>query len=120
MYLVIGEYVVRVIGTIGILVIVYGVLLTVIKLIKIEEKRIKSKVSLKDNDILRITLGKYLLLGLEFLIAADVIKTILKPSLEEVAILGAIVVIRTVISYFLNIETEKCQLHQDEDAKIKI
>ncbi|NMC58052.1 MAG: DUF1622 domain-containing protein, partial [Candidatus Methanofastidiosa archaeon] len=38
-------------------------------------------MSLRDNDILKLTLGTYLLLGLEFLIAADIIRTILKPSL---------------------------------------
>ena len=44
------------------------------------------------------------MLGLEFLIAADIIRTIVKPSLEELAILGSIVVIRTVINYFLGKE----------------
>jgi uncharacterized membrane protein len=43
-------------------------------------------------------------LGLEFLIAADIIRTIIRPTLEELAILGGIVVIRTVISYFLGKE----------------
>ena len=56
---------------------------------------------------IRIDLGRYLLLGLEFLIAADIIRTIAKPSLEEVTVLVAIVAIRTVISYFLNKEIER-------------
>ena len=41
---------------------------------------------------------------LEFLIAADIIHTIVKPTLEELAILGSIVIIRTIISYFLGKE----------------
>ncbi|MBN1152002.1 MAG: DUF1622 domain-containing protein [Dehalococcoidia bacterium] len=55
---------------------------------------------------LRQQLGSSLLLGLEFLIAADVIRTVLQPTLEEVGILGGIVAIRTVISYFLHREME--------------
>jgi len=55
-------------------------------------------IPLKDTDILRLTLGTYLLLGLEFLIVADILRTNLKPNLQEVAILDAIVAIRTVIN----------------------
>jgi uncharacterized membrane protein len=53
---------------------------------------------------LRRQLGYYLLLGLEFLIAADIIDTLMKPSVQDLIILGAIVVIRTVISFSLNAE----------------
>jgi len=75
------------------------------------------KMSLSDVDSLRLTLGTYLLLGLEFLIAADIIRTILQPSFEEVAILGAIVTIRTVISYFLDREIEDVQEHRTNKKK---
>ncbi|HTH49526.1 MAG TPA: DUF1622 domain-containing protein, partial [Candidatus Limnocylindria bacterium] len=44
------------------------------------------------------------LLGLEFLIAADIIGTLLAPEPKELIALGAIVVIRTVISWSLNAE----------------
>ena len=120
MFVQIVEYIAWGIGFIGILVIVYGSIISAIKFLKIEQKRINGKISLKDSDILRLTLGTYLLLGLEFLIAADIIRTILKPSLEEVAILGAIVVIRTVINYFLDIEIEEVQRHQKDNVKIKV
>jgi len=45
--------------------------------------------------------------GLEFLIAADIINTILSPTLEELAVLGAVVIIRTVLGYFLEKETKE-------------
>ena len=49
--------------------------------------------------VLRTTLGAAILLGLEVLVAADLIRTITsKPSLEEAAILGMIVIIRTILS----------------------
>lgn len=48
----------------------------------------------------------YLLLGLEFMVAADIIETVFKPSLEHLGVLGGIVIIRTVLNYFLNMELE--------------
>ncbi len=57
--------------------------------------------------ILRTTLGAAILLGLEVLVAADLIRTITsKPSLEDAAILGIIVLIRTLLSMSIQIEIE--------------
>ena len=52
-------------------------------------------------------LGKTLLLGLEFLVAADVVRTVaLEPTLTNVAVLGLLVVIRTFLSWSLTVEIE--------------
>ena len=57
--------------------------------------------------VLRTTLGAAILLGLEVLVAADLIRTITsKPSLEDAAILGIIVLIRTLLSMSIQIEIE--------------
>ncbi|MEO9328960.1 DUF1622 domain-containing protein [Gordonia aurantiaca] len=57
--------------------------------------------------VLRTTLGSAILLGLEILVAADLIRTITsKPSVEDAIILGIIVVIRTVLSMSIQIEIE--------------
>lgn len=57
--------------------------------------------------VLRTTIGSGILLGLEILVAADLIRTITsKPSVEEALILGIIVVIRTVLSMSIQIEIE--------------
>ncbi len=53
--------------------------------------------------------GFHLILGLEFLIAADVLNTILRPTLEELAILAGIVAIRTLLSFFLGWEIRQSQ-----------
>lgn len=45
--------------------------------------------------------GMWLLLGLEFELAADIIGSVATPTWEEVGILGAIAVIRTFLNYFL-------------------
>jgi uncharacterized membrane protein len=52
-------------------------------------------------------LGKGLLLGLEILVAADVIRTVaLEPTIENIAALGLLVVVRTFLSWSLVVETE--------------
>ena len=57
--------------------------------------------------VLRNTLGAAILLGLEVLVAADLIRTITsKPSIEDALILGIIVLIRTVLSISIQIEIE--------------
>jgi uncharacterized membrane protein len=55
----------------------------------------------------RSFLGRTILLGLEVLVAADLIRTVaVDPSLENVAVLGLIVLIRTFLSFSLDIEID--------------
>lgn len=55
----------------------------------------------------RSSLGKAILLGLEFLVAADIINTVaIEPTLESVAVLGGIVLIRTFLSFSLEVEID--------------
>ena len=55
----------------------------------------------------KLMLGRSLLLGLEFLVAADVIRTVaLEPTLSNIGILGVLVVIRTFLSWSLVVEME--------------
>ncbi|HEX5860041.1 MAG TPA: DUF1622 domain-containing protein [Microbacterium sp.] len=56
---------------------------------------------------LRNTLGAAILLGLEVLVAADLLRTITsKPSLEDALILGLIVLIRVVLSFSIQVEID--------------
>ena len=56
---------------------------------------------------LRQDLGRGILLGLEFLVAADIIRTVaVTPTLEGVLVLGLIVLIRTFLSMALQVELE--------------
>lgn len=49
--------------------------------------------------------GRSILLGLEFLVAADIIRTVaVTPTLESVGVLGVIVIIRTFLSFSLELE----------------
>lgn len=53
----------------------------------------------------RQQLGRVILLGLELLVAADIIRTVaVTPTLESVAVLGVIVLVRTFLSFSLEVE----------------
>ena len=55
----------------------------------------------------RSDLGRAILLGLEFLVAADIINTVaIEPTLESIAVLAAIVLVRTFLSFALEAEIE--------------
>ncbi len=53
---------------------------------------------------IRKQVGFYLLFGIELLIAADIIETMIDPSIERVGVLGAIAVLRILIGYALSRE----------------
>lgn len=65
----------------------------------------------------RQDLGRGILLGLEFLVAADIIRTVaVVPTLEGVLVLGLIVLIRTFLSMALQVELEGRWPWQHEDT----
>jgi uncharacterized membrane protein len=64
----------------------------------------------------RLTLGRFLALGLEFQLASDILSTAVAPTFEEIAKLAAIATIRTALNFFLGreIEQERRQLAEQE------
>ncbi len=55
----------------------------------------------------RSNLGRAILLGLEFLVAADIVNTVaIEQTLESLAVLAGIVLIRTFLSFSLEVEIE--------------
>ena len=58
-------------------------------------------------EMMRRNLGRSILLGLEVLIVADIIRTIVvEPTVESVLVLGAIVIIRVLLSFSLEVEMD--------------
>jgi uncharacterized membrane protein len=92
------------IGVLGVLVIVFGVATGLLRFARSEFRSVRGANVNDERKQLPHLLGYYLLLGLEFLIAADIIDTLMKPSVQDLIVLGAIVLIRSVISYSLNAE----------------
>ncbi len=77
-------------------------------------------------DGLRRNLGRCILLGLEVLIVADIVRTIIvDTTIESVAVLGAIVVIRILLSFALEVEIDgiwpwrRWQLVSSRNAKAR-
>jgi uncharacterized membrane protein len=105
------------IGIVGIAVIVWGVFRTLVRAIIMESTKCRLKHTCCEREGLRREFGSYLLLALEFMIAADIVGTISHPTLEEIAVLGSIVAIRTVISFFLNREMQIAQKHENAMMK---
>jgi uncharacterized membrane protein len=66
------------------------------------------------NNEIRLYLGRYLALGLEFQLGADILSTAVAPTLDDVILLGAIATIRTGLNYFLS--QELARERQEETA----
>lgn len=89
----------------GIIVVLWGTLEAVFSFLK--DKLGGAGTSIALDASMRRELSAHLLLGLEIFIAADIISSVSSPTWEKVGILGAVVGIRTVLSYFLTIEMNK-------------
>lgn len=94
------------IGIIGVAIIIWGVIKGLVALLVAEFSnfRAKGNKAIESEERVRLGIGFNLVLGLEFLIAADIVRTIIEPTLEELGILGAIVAIRIALAYFLGRE----------------
>ncbi len=98
-------------------IMIYGALIAVLMFIINEAARLSGKFRLSKLSKIRMDFGNYILLGLEFLIAADIIETILKPTNEELIELGGIVLIRILLSYFLTKEINELKVNTPEIDK---
>ncbi len=87
-------------ASIGAVIILYGGALAAINTLKLEIRR----TSLDYHDVRRDFTHK-IIFGLDFLIASDILKTIVAPTQDEIILLGAIVGIRTILGYFLGKES---------------
>ena len=65
----------------------------------------------------RLTLGKYLALALEFQVGADILSTAIAPSWEQIGKLAAIAAIRTLLNYFLTKELENERRRETESGQ---
>ncbi len=101
----------------GVLIIIWGVLCAAMRLVGMEIKLLQGKPYKRDAAVIREHLGYYLLLGLEFLIAVDVIETLLHPDWKELGILAGLVVLRTLMSFSLNWELKEIEKEQQGEEQ---
>lgn len=69
-----------------------------------------------DGEHVRLDLGRALALGLEFLLAADILNTAVSPSWDQIGRLAAIAAIRTALNIFLQREIESARRKEIEYA----
>ena len=93
------DLMVRLIEACGAVVIMIGAIVAIVKFAIALTQRNTNQFS-----AVRLSLARFLVLGLEFQLAADVLRTAISPSFEEIGKLAAIAAIRTVLNYFLNRE----------------
>ncbi len=99
----IGSIIGKVIESIGVLVIVIGILFgAVYSFFYKKNKSVKSRLQ-----NFRFDIKKGMLLGLDFLVAGDIIRTVtVEYSLTNVASLGLLVLIRTILVFTIHLEVE--------------
>ena len=103
-YSVVLDLIVHIADGIGVAVLVAGLFLAAVLSIR---TWIRTGEGAKAYTVLRRTLGGAILAGLEVLVAGDLIRTVaVDPTLNNVLILGLIVLIRTFLSFSLEIEIE--------------
>jgi|SRR3954449_4184258 uncharacterized membrane protein len=68
----------------------------------------------------RLRLGRWLALGLEFELAADILRTAIAPTWNEIGQLAAIVVLRTALNFFLQKEIDKAASRKSSEPVPKV
>jgi uncharacterized membrane protein len=63
-----------------------------------------SRHHFNSTQVIRLQLGRVLALGLEFTVASDILRTAVSPTRQDILNLGAIVLLRTLLNYFLERE----------------
>ncbi len=66
------------------------------------------------TELLRLRLGRWLALALEFELGADILRTAIAPTWNEIGLLAAIATIRTLLNYFLHQEIDRAARHQPD------
>jgi uncharacterized membrane protein len=92
-------YLVPLVEAFGALVIVVGAVRTIVKYLRACLEHSPDYMT-----SLRIQLGQNMVMGLEFLVAADILRTALTPTWNEMLLLATLIGLRTVLNYFVERE----------------
>ncbi len=99
------EVVVLVVEACGVAVISYGALTAFVALVA----GVLGSDAERSLSRARLRLGRLLVVGLEFQLAADILRSAVAPSFEEIGQLAAIAAIRTALNFFLERELREVQ-----------
>lgn len=100
------EWAVAGINLVAAVVLIYGVVIGAVLFLRYEIRKLDGGDCEPTRRMLRRSVGFYLLLALELLIAADILETMLDPTWQSLVVLAGVAGIRIVISYALGKELE--------------
>ncbi|MEO0466035.1 MAG: DUF1622 domain-containing protein [Pseudomonadota bacterium] len=103
------------IDLIGIALILFGFLVALVKLLSGLRMGLGLFHDLGNLNAARTVLATYILTGLEFMIASDIIHTVITRELTDLIFVGLLVLIRTAISFFLGKEVMELE-HKAAEA----
>ena len=99
-----------------------GIFVVTVAAIKAFYSYLKGQLTHKELDV-KFELANGLATGLEFKMAAEILKTVLVRDLNELLILGAIIMLRALLSFMIHIEMKNSahahELAEEEEAKAK-
>ena len=72
------------------------------------------------TEVIRLQLGRVLALGLEFTVASDILRTAVAPTRQDIVNLGAIVLLRTLLNYFLEREIRQGEQNRLSEKDFEI
>nr|WP_296075941.1 DUF1622 domain-containing protein [uncultured Actinoplanes sp.] len=102
------DLLVRLVEVAGAVIIFVGAMVAFVRfvLVGLRDRRTEPFVPV------RLGLGRFLALGLEFQLASDILRTAIAPTLREIAELAAVAAIRTALNFFLGreIKEERAEL----------
>ena len=104
----IANYTAIVVEAIAVLLIIFGIVGAIFIYMR---RKLFFRQDYRTMNESRTHLGHTLSLALEFLIGADILKTAISPTWEDIGQLAAIVGIRTVLNYFLSKELKEMEVN---------
>jgi uncharacterized membrane protein len=97
-------------------IIAFGAVEAFLRILKIVSMPQKS---MGERKSVWLRFGMWLLLGLEFELAADIVRSVISPTWQDIGQLGAIAVIRTFLNFFLERDLEKYDEAGSEPEEVR-
>jgi len=102
-----------IVGFIGVLIILFGCMRALYQFV---HRILFDQILLAD---IRVELGHYLALGIEFLVANDIIDTVIQPTWDELGKLAVLIVLRAALTAFLAHEVKEVREEMENEGAIK-
>src|SRR5262245_44476184 len=115
-------YIALAVETVAVLIVAYGSAEAFLQLVAV---MLRPRTSHGERKALWRRYGVWLLLALEFELAADIVRSVISPSWQDIGALGAIAVIRTFLNYFLEKDLESSEEAEgpaaaDEERRVRV